>query len=834
MCGYSGMGKKLAAVLLLAMAITGLLVAAWPVYAADVSGALYTADVVATNSGDATSGVAAAVDINTQALINGKYVTEDLLNTALQTSGGSDVPFMPGVGSNPWVYWLPSIEASESIPYVFYCGGPAMQEGFYYFPDDGGMTTDDDDSLELGNIFQIEQKGYVDTSAGSGKNLVCKDDAIITYTSDGEITSAINTALPEYSSTSDGFIYANNIVYATAQAAATGTVNSGNNTFRIGQTYSSGYPSVAATNGGTTSPSTYNHTVNLPSGIASGNLLIALFGTTSAATPTFPAGWSQLFFTSNTFSAWYKIANGTEGASITVTTSSSVQSAHITYRITGYSGTPEVGTSATGSSANPDPPNLSPSWGAANTLWIACEGITGPYTVSSYPTNYSSGLNYYFGGGGPSVGAAQRNLNASSENPGTFTLGSSSTWVANTIAVAPIGYRVDRGYLYFDTSSIPDGAEITSAVLCLYGETDESDTDFDIVITNGQPTYPTDPLTAGDFDKTHYSGTGNGTFNTSGFSTSGYNEITLNSTGLGWIDDDGVTKLCLRSSRDVAATTPTGDEYIAVYSSDETGTSKDPYLEVAFGYPIVSVSGIESQLMTVKTSADGTDFFLQIYDEDDVLLDSDTAALDGASVPPNDNGWSFITNGSMPYMEYQKIWVGGTLVQHIVYERDTTFHDQTEYDNDATPTFITATTDPDVTVIFENFKPRAETEYAGGAGEEGGVITTVPEEPEEFYTGGGTGFDHLPGAEMLNTMLDAMDFPRDLFWIWLVYGAAAGFVLLGYQFIRSSLLFPALIGFVIILVASLVCHGDPVELWTILPYGIMSAGFVVSERVFGW
>jgi hypothetical protein len=84
-------------------------------------------------------------------------------------------------------------------------------------------------------------------------------------------------------------------------------------------------------------------------------------------------------------------------------------------------------------------------------------------------------------------------------------------------------------------------------------------------------------------------------------------------------------------------------------------------------------------------------------------------------------------------------------------------------------------------------------------------------------------------------MLDAMDFPHDLFWIWLVYYFLAPLGIIGgYQFIRSSLLFPALIGFVTILFFSLAGGGNPIELWTIFPYGLISSGILVSERVFGW
>ena len=127
------------------------------------------------------------------ALIDGKYVTADLLNTALQTQEGSDVPYMPGVGANPWVFWVDDIGANESVPYLFYTGGPAMQTGSSYFPDSGGMTTNDNDaSLELGSAFTIEQSGYIDTTAGANKNLILKTDAFRCYVSAlNTVTSAI-------------------------------------------------------------------------------------------------------------------------------------------------------------------------------------------------------------------------------------------------------------------------------------------------------------------------------------------------------------------------------------------------------------------------------------------------------------------------------------------------------------------------------------------------------------------------------------------------------------------------------------------------------------------
>jgi len=114
---------------------------------------------------------------------------------------------------------------------------------------------------------------------------------------------------------------------------------------------------------------------------------------------------------------------------------------------------------------------------------------------------------------------------------------------------------------------LPSNAYLDNATLSVYKKDDYSSTDFDITIQNGQPTYPHNPLQTSDYSKSLYSGNG-GTLNTSRFG-SGYNAIRLND--LAWINKTGVTKLCLRSSRDINGNAPTGNEYINVYSNEFLG-----------------------------------------------------------------------------------------------------------------------------------------------------------------------------------------------------------------------------------------------------------------------
>ena len=254
------------------------------------------------------------------------------------------------------------------------------------------------------------------------------------------------------------------------------------------------FPVVAAVNGGNNTTEGKNHTVNLPANISAGDLLLVIFGTDFFPNEdiSFPEGWTSLFEVNNDPSApafrmgaWYRVADGTEGATITVTTVTNQMTAHTSYRITGYSGVPECGTAAVATSGTaPNPPSLTPSWGALDTLWFAIEGNDDVDTVTAYPTDYTNGrADFANATGGCNVGSAYRELNAVSENPDAFTIAASEQWIANTIAVqpaAPAGWAnikniragtgtilaTDLGSIWYGTSqvAVADIAEIPVGV----------------------------------------------------------------------------------------------------------------------------------------------------------------------------------------------------------------------------------------------------------------------------------------------------------------------------------------------------------------------------------
>lgn len=164
--------------------------------------------------------------------------------------------------------------------------------------------------------------------------------------------------------------------------------------------------------------------------------------------------------------------------------------------------------------------------------------------------------------------------------------------------------RISRGFLFFNTSSIPDDAIITSATLYLYPWINYSGDAQDLVVTQGTTsTYPHDPLDIGDYSASNYSGDG-GRISSTSWTTGDYETLSLNSTGLSWINISGGTKLVFRSSMDIDNSESVANSEFVIYMSEQDGTDKDPYLSVTYTtFPSVttdSASDIGSGVATLN------------------------------------------------------------------------------------------------------------------------------------------------------------------------------------------------------------------------------------------
>lgn len=194
----------------------------------------------------------------------------------------------------------------------------------------------------------------------------------------------------------------------------------------------------------TDNTATTSHDMNLPANISDGDTVTVICcfeGDAGAITP--PSGWNEEADDGDGIVSGYcisRLCDGTEGSTVTVTTGNSVGGGAIARRYTGASGNVEANiTSTSTNDANPDPPSLTPSWGAKDTVWEAAFVTGGDRALNSYPTDYVNGEyeRAQAAANDSAVGSATRDLNASSEDPGTFTLSANASWLGITVAIEP-------------------------------------------------------------------------------------------------------------------------------------------------------------------------------------------------------------------------------------------------------------------------------------------------------------------------------------------------------------------------------------------------------------
>lgn len=129
----------------------------------------------------------------------------------------------------------------------------------------------------------------------------------------------------------------------------------------------------------------------------------------------------------------------------------------------------------------------------------------------------------------------------------------------------PCYWFVFRDVVGFDTSIIGLAGRVESARLRLHVMNKIAFEDSDkLVIQNGQPDHPHFPLAVGDFSKTVMSGNG-GEIEGSEILIDRWIQIELNADGLSWINKTGLTKLYVRTQKDIDGEAPSAYENIEFY-----------------------------------------------------------------------------------------------------------------------------------------------------------------------------------------------------------------------------------------------------------------------------
>lgn len=333
-------------------------------------------------------------------------------NTYLAANGymgaqGLDTRVLQGTTQLPWLVCdnktmtvLPSLPAAGQLS-LQYTTGNSDTTAFSFIAGQGGyVTVNDTASMEPSSNFTLDIDGYVDPSVSV--NVVGKSGALNLATGSGNVTFVVP----------------------------------GGSTYPIISSNSTGHSNIGVSGVG----------VTMPAGVANNGLLIVMI-TTSNGTSTIgtPTGWVQLYqtngFAASGYSCYgaYKVTTGTETTTNFTTSNMPCNDWQCVYiAANSYFGVPIVGTTATGNSANPDPPSVSTGV-SSPTLFIAVEHNGSTATASSAPTSYLYLQNSTETSAGSNTGIATRYLSASSDDPGTFTIGAGVNWASQTIALLGAG-----------------------------------------------------------------------------------------------------------------------------------------------------------------------------------------------------------------------------------------------------------------------------------------------------------------------------------------------------------------------------------------------------------
>lgn len=203
------------------------------------------------------------------------------------------------------------------------------------------------------------------------------------------------------------------------------------------------FPTV--TESGGESGSASSHTLTLPSHATGDLLILATCADYASSVQTWTFNGSTSAFSELDVrrdgpgvSAYckYRVMQGGDDSTIVIGTTNTVPLTYQWFIIPAatFSGVPEAAAIDLAYGSSKDPPSLSPSWGSADTLWIAtnCNYLT----ITAYPTNYTS-LGQR--GSNVMVGSAYRQYASSSDDPSAFTWNYSYYGNAVTIAIQPAG-----------------------------------------------------------------------------------------------------------------------------------------------------------------------------------------------------------------------------------------------------------------------------------------------------------------------------------------------------------------------------------------------------------
>lgn len=755
------------------------------VLASDITDALYYGIIAISNNGTAASGVSTNCTINTQALIDGGYINSATNNTAIRNVMGADVAFMPGASSNPWVMWVPSMDANSYMTYLLYTNATGGK--IRYFPAAGGMTTSDNASLELSDNFTIEVSGWIDTDNGTDKNLVYKQSALRVFVSD-LVSENITAAISE----SDDFV--------TDEWTDVGTkivVNTTTETLEY-ESERSAVDNRCYIDLGLQSDTSWQLDFTFSNNTSAGTAFF-LFGLFETADNISEYAGDAIAFLIHTATPEVKIEKWDEG---TGEVSSAIT---ITDGVTYYATLERLASDNVSISLYSD---------SARTTHIAGSPVNYAVDTTIQNLRYLQAANLGDGNDAAEeqIGwiddvyiddlPAKISVSATGVSSGEHTI----RVTANSTASDTQTVRPNADYvLNLDASGSPHYAEI-----------DEPDPPNDADWVKG----PTAAYKYDLFEIPNLSKLGGITsitvyWRAQGAASTGKAAIYTNST------------IYYGAEESLTGAHVNYDHTWATNPATSVNWTRSEIDGLRIGVALASPGAYVycSQIYAIITLNQSLSLYI-----DNVLAGATT----GASVPDNSENWTFLQNNVMPYMEYHKIWVGGTLQQHIEWEYTTgNFTDLSGNSHDAAPTFRTTSSDADISALLTSFNPVEEANApAYSLSEASPFITSTPTVTGNFTT---TIVPTFPAKELIDAVAAAGNTPAQL-----PYIIMAGFGIIGSSLALSWMLRKYGSGslsvkiLVIVAIMGTLIAVKLLDFWMIVIFIIIALALAMASRQRAW
>lgn len=225
------------------------------------------------------------------------------------------------------------------------------------------------------------------------------------------------------------------------------------------------FPNVLSVTPGSDLTTGTSHVVTFTASVGDGILVVLA---TNGNTHTATAGWTEVVDNESVVSYW-RIIDGTEGGTMTITSSANSESVWYVYRIQGGTFDPQS-TPAASTSLNAvtqDPPSLAWGWADKTLVLAAIAGdtSTSPITFTSGPSELASGFNGQETGGtsvpdaflAVSFGA----VDGSSLNPSAFNITAQVEYDLATIAIKG-NCRVQQSIIALDDQDWTDFSDYGS------------------------------------------------------------------------------------------------------------------------------------------------------------------------------------------------------------------------------------------------------------------------------------------------------------------------------------------------------------------------------------